>query len=323
MKEIITKPSDPNASKEVIRVMEYLAEISGKRIITGQHTQTKEQPEISKIFEITGKIPALCGFELLSYSPNINYEQSEDECLIEVRENEGTLETAMQWAKEKRGLITFTWHWFSPVGGCGKSFYTKNTDFNPEKALEEGSTENQALISDMDYMAGLLKPFKDNHIPILWRPFHESEGKWFWWGSQSYKTAANLYRLMFERFSNHHGLNNLIWVWNSPISEGYPGDDVVDVISRDDYLPKRTQTDYKEQYDELIKITPAKKIAALGEVGNIPNIEILKTSKVPFSWYMTWSKEFCLSEEWNSFEQLAKTYNSEYAITLDILPKLY
>ena len=323
MKDIITKLCDPKASDEVISVINYLAKVSGNRILTGQHTQTKEQAEIKKIFEITGKTPALCGFELLAYSPNINYEESDEECLTEVRENEGTIETAMQWAKEKKGLITFTWHWFSPLGGKGKSFYTKNTDFDTNRAIIESTAENKALISDMDHMAELLKPFRDNHIPILWRPFHESEGKWFWWGSESYKISAQLYRIMYDRFSRVHALNNLIWVWNSPIPSGYPGDDVVDIISRDDYLPKRTQTDYKKQYDELIKITPTKKLAALGEVGNIPNIEMLQESKVPFCWYMTWSKEFCLTEEWNTYEQLSKMYQSKNAITLESLPELY
>ena len=86
-------------------------------------------------------------------------------------------------------------------------------------------------------MAGLLRPFSDEHIPILWRPFHEAEGSWFWWGREGAEPCKKLYRLMFERFTERHRLDNLIWVQNSPKIENYPGDDVVDIISRDLYPP--------------------------------------------------------------------------------------
>ena len=323
MENTAIRPANPNASKEAAAVLEYLYGISGKGIITGQHTQTMEQPELDRILEVTGKLPALCGFELLAYSPNIDYVNSDEECLREVRENEGTLEKALEWADKRRGLITFTWHWFSPVGGCGKSFYTERTDFDPEKALEAGTPENIALLSDMDHMAGLLKTFRDRRIPILWRPFHESEGKWFWWGSKSHKTAAALYRLMFDRYTKLHGLDNLVWVWNSPVPEGYPGDDMVDVISRDVYLPGHVHTDYSKEYQELARVTGVGKPAALAEVGCLPDVEMLAATRVPWCWYMTWSKGFCLSEEWNTCEQLRKTYHSDYAVTLDKLPVLY
>src|SRR5690625_2700018 len=99
------QPCNPNASKEVIHVLNYLHKISGKGIITGQHTKTKAQDELTYIQKVTGKLPGLCGFELLAYSPNINYENSDEACLKEVRENKGTLEEAWAWA-EKKGLIT-------------------------------------------------------------------------------------------------------------------------------------------------------------------------------------------------------------------------
>jgi mannan endo-1,4-beta-mannosidase len=248
----ITTPVNPNASKEVIRVMEYLGEISGKGVITGQHTLTTDQPELKHIQKITGKLPALCGFELLGYSPNIDFQNSDQVCLKEVNENIGTLENAMDWALNQKGLLTFTWHWFSPIGGCHKSFYSEHTDFDPEKALIEGTPENTALLSDMDFIAEKLKAFRDKNIPILWRPFHESEGKWFWWGSKTFEVSKQLFRLMYDRYTNCHNLNNLIWVWNSPEPSGYPGDDVVDIITRDLYPPKHSHTDLKDKYDELI-----------------------------------------------------------------------
>ena len=122
--------------------------------------------------------------------------------------------------------------------------------------------------------------------------------------------------MMFEYYVNEKHLDHLIWVWNSPAPEGYPGDEYCDVISRDVYLEKGARTDYAKEYEELRKITDAPKVAALGEVGMIPDMQIWKESKVPWAYYMTWSKEFCMTEEYNKKEVVRNMYSSEYAVTL-------
>lgn len=316
-------PCNPNATEEVRAVMKYLSDISGKGIITGQHTQTTVQKELHYIESVTGKLPALCGFELLAYSPNINKEKATEACLLEVEENKNTLDNAWDWALNKRGLVTFTWHWFSPFGGWDKAFYAENTTFDASQAVIEGTPEYKALLSDMDVMAEILKAFGDKKIPILWRPFHESEGTWFWWGHKGPKVAKQLYRIMYERYTHYHKLNHLIWVWNSPLAEGYVGDDVTDVISIDLYPPKHQHSDLQPEYEELVQITPNKKLVALGEIGVIPSLAQLSATKIPWLWYMTWSNEYGASEEWNTKEELYNAYHHDYAITLDKLPDLY
>ena len=113
--------ADPKATKETVELWHYLHAVAGKQIITGQHTQTIPCEEIDYIRQVTGKEPKLRGFELLAYSPNINYEDASPECIQEVEENKGTVETALQWARKQReagngGILTFTFHWFSPLG---------------------------------------------------------------------------------------------------------------------------------------------------------------------------------------------------------------
>lgn len=317
------KPCNPNASEEVKSVLKYLSDISGKGIITGQHTQTMVQKELRYIEEVTGKLPALVGFELLAYSPNINYSDAGEDCLVEVEENKNTIDMAWDWALNKRGLVTFTWHWFSPLGGRDKSFYTEHTEYDAAKAVQEGTPEYHALISDMDAMAELLKPFAEKRIPILWRPFHEADGTWFWWGSKGPEVARQLYLIMFERYTKVHQLNNLIWIWNSPVVEGYVGDDVTDVISQDFYPEKHNHTDLRNEFEKLVSITPTTKIVAIGEIGVIPSVTMLSESHVPWAWYMTWSKDFGSTDLWNSKEELQMMYGHYYAITLDKLPQLY
>ena len=322
MSDKIFIPVNPDAQDCVRNVLKYLSDITYKQIVTGQHTQTMVQEELEYIEKVTGKQPALLGFELLSYSPNINYFDTDEECMIEVQRNYGTLKKAWEWA-EKKGLITFTWHWFSPLGGRSKSFFTENTDFDAEKAVSEGTLENIALLSDIDTMAGILRPFCEKHIPILWRPFHEGEGKWFWWGAKGLGPLKKLWRIMYDRFTNVHKLNNLIWVWNSPEPECYPGDDVVDIISRDIYGPEHEHTSQAQMYNDLLGITSQKKIVLIGETGTLPSAADIVKEGIGWASYMTWSNEFCLSEKYSTKDVLKEMYNSPYAVTKDRLPELY
>lgn len=320
MANVITTPTNPHALPCVHHMMEYLGELSGKGILTGQHTKTRGMEELHHIENITGKQPALLGFELLSYSPNINYLDTDEECMTEVSNNYGTLRQAWEWAA-KKGVITFCWHWFSPLGGRAKAFYAKETDFDASRAVIAGTPENKALLSDMDMMAGLLRPFCDAGIPILWRPFHEGDGNWFWWGAKGAETVKALWRIMYDRYTNVHHLNNLIWVWNAPAPECYPGDDTVDIISRDMY-PKEHLA-HTDALKELQSITPAKKIALIGEIGAIPSVEALAEEKAAWVSYMTWCEVFALTEEFTDNATLRAMYNHPWAITKDRLPVLY
>ena len=309
-------PVNKNATESAKKLLSYLCDTAGKALITGQHTQTNPMEEIEYIRDITGSEPKLRGFELLAYSPNINYEDASEECLTEVYENRGTLDTALKWAREKDGILTFSFHWYSPMYGRDKSFYAKNTEFDASRILIQGTPEREAFFRDMDVMAGYLKPFLEEDIPILWRPFHESDGDWFWWGAKGPEVARELYKLMYDHYTNVHHLDNLLWVWNCRLREGYPGDEYVDVISVDIYLDKYRPTDYKEEYEALIRETTDKKVAALAEVGYIPDIGMLAESKIPWAYYMAWSKEFCIGEQYNSIDSLKAMYASEYSVKL-------
>ena len=192
------KTANKNATKATEKLLNFLEETAGRKIITGQHTQTNPMEEIDYIREVTGKEPLLRGFELLSYSPNINYEDAAEDCLTEVYENLGTVETALEWAKNTNGIVTLTFHWFSPLGGRDKSFYAKNTDFDAEMILKENTPEREAFYRDMDVIAEELRKFQEADVPVLWRPFHEAYGDWFWWGAKGPVVASKLYCMMFE-----------------------------------------------------------------------------------------------------------------------------
>ncbi|MDD6036615.1 MAG: glycosyl hydrolase [Lachnospiraceae bacterium] len=89
---------------------------------------------------------------------------------------------------------------------------------------------------------------------------------------------------MYDYYTRVHKINNLLWVWNCRLREGYPGDEYVDVISVDIYLP---------------------------------DVKMLEESHTPWAYYMAWSKEFCIGEQYNSVESLKAMYASDYAIVAE------
>ena len=133
--------------------------------------------------------------------------------------------------------MTFQWHWFSPSGGSLKTstFYTSNTNFDVSRAVQSGTAEYNAVIIDIDAIATQLKRLKSAGVPVLFRPLHEAGGKWFWWGAKGSDACKKLYYIMRDRIINHHGIDNLLWVWSTPEADWYPGNQHVDILGYDSY----------------------------------------------------------------------------------------
>lgn len=300
-------------------LMEYFKAIWGKKIVIGQHTKDREMQSYRQIQTLTGKSPALLGMELLSYSGNLKAGLEERDSAKEIAVNSGTVDTVIEHLKSDGGILTCTWHWFSPIGGRGKSFYSDFTDFDTNKAVTEGTAEYAAVIRDIDLIAEQLKKFQSENIPILWRPLHEAEGAWFWWGKDGADACKKLYRIMFERMVGYHKLKNLIWVWNSISPEWYPGNDVVDIISVDRYVEQRIPGAFAVEYEQECRLNEAvgaSKPIALGEFGCAPIAEALDMG-MKWLYGMSWNGIDYMD---NSYEYLQKLYNSPMCITLDKLP---
>ncbi|CAM3555252.1 glycosyl hydrolase [Paenibacillus lupini] len=304
---------NPNATVETKALMNYLVNHYGKNILSGQ--QTLEDAQWIK--DQTGKYPAIVSTDMMDYSPS--------------RVEHGTASTevdkAIQWAKEG-GIVSFVWHWNAPKGLYdipGKEwwsgFYTDATSFNVQYALEHPESEDyQLILRDIDAIAVQLKRLQDEHIPVLWRPLHEAEGGWFWWGAKGPEPTKQLYRLMYDRLTNYHHLNNLIWLWNSENPEWYPGDDVVDIASVDIYNQAGNYGPNIAKYDSLVNLVQDKKLVALPENGPIPDPEQLQAYSAHWLYFSTWTGDFIRNGQYNSLDHIQKVFNSEYVITRDELP---
>lgn len=308
--------SNKNATKECIELMNMFSCIYGKGILSGQHCNKATATDFEHIKIITGKTPAILGFDLLSYSLNTEIEDRDFECIDEIINNRGSVDKALEIAKDSDVIITFCWHWFSPINGRNKSFYTKNTTFNLRRALIKGTEENIALIKDLDAIANELKKFNENNIPVLWRPLHEASGGWFWWGASGPEVCIKLYRLMYNRYVNYHKLNNLIWVWNTYEKDWYPGDDVVDIMANDYYSPIGNHDPLLNEYIKTAETTNGLKPAAIGENGPIPDPELICKCNAKWLWFMTWNN-FSGYKIWNTDEELRQFYSNPYVINME------
>lgn len=313
-------PSNPDASPEVRKLLHYLSAIYGKHILTGQHTNAARAPEFEYLRRVTGKYPALVGFDLLSYSHATNTRNATPEAVAEIEGNRGSVEKAIEWHKERGGIVTLCWHWFAPTGGEDKSFYAKHTDFDLRRGVEPGTAEHEALMRDLDAIAEQLARLRDAGVPVLWRPLHEADGGWFWWGAKGPGPYKKLYRLMYDRYTNHFKLNNLIWIWNAPNPDWYPGDDVVDLVGDDIYEPGGNHGPLASAFEHAVSLTGGRKAVALTENGPIPDPDLLVQHGAAWLWYMPWWGDWCEDENVTSKDMLRRIYDHPYTLTLDDLP---
>ena len=311
--------NNPAASPQARQVMRYLRSIHGKGVLTGQQTMTPVGEDVQYIERHTGELPAVRGFDLLGYSSATARPEMTALAVAEVANNLGSVEAAIRWWKERRGLVTFCWHWHSPLHGRDKAFYTNETAFDLDVALQPGTPEHVGVLKDMDIIAGELKRLRDEGVPVLWRPLHEAEGGWFWWGYKGPEAFKKLYRWMHERFTGQHGLNNLIWVWNAPAPGWYPGDDVVDLNAIDLYAAGNNYGPLTAGYDQTLALGGGCKPVALGENGPVPDMEELARSRTPWLWFLTWGR-MGMDPKQTSVEHLKGVYAHPYAVTSRKLP---
>ena len=310
------RPVTPNASDEAVRLLDYLHSISGKRTLTGQHcvplAGSTCLPSMQK--QTRRYYPAVFGQDFGFSEPGtwdgINYRQQIVDDAIR-RHHEGF-------------IITLMWHAVRPVEEepvvFEESIQGRLTDEQWQDLITPGTEINERWQSQVDVIAFFLKQLKAAGVPVLWRPYHEMNGDWFWWGK---KTGDNgyrkLYRMMFDRLVTMHRLTNLIWVFNGnevrdgidPYEMYFPGHDVVDVLATDVYRGGFAQHDY----DQLVALAGDKPIA-LGEVGPIPTVEQLR-AQPRWTWFMSWSQPASL---WREGVTFMDTFQSEEALTHDELP---
>lgn len=295
------KLATPNPSLEAQAVFRFLKDITGEKILSGQMAVPWGIDELKYIQDVTGKMPAIRGIDL-----------------IHEKDNEKEIQNAIAWWKAG-GIPTIMWHWGAP--SVGEGYENSKVAINTGQCFIKGTPENIAFEKELETKADHLEILKNNHVPVLWRPFHEFNGDWFWWSKEGPEMFKKLWIYMFDYFVKERKLDNLIWVLcyaDTPDINWYPGDEYVDIVGADTY---KDGTDPKlKMYEQIVEITGSPFLpVALHECGEIPDPEKCLKTGAMWTWWMLWHTTFLSNSD---TKYLNYVYNHEQVITLDELPDL-
>jgi len=281
------KPVTPHASPEAVALLNYIHSLSGRHTLTGQHnypnTGDRSTREAARVW---GKTPAVFGQDFGFAAPGDKDATTARPAII--------AEVKKQYAQG--ALITLCWHAVRPTDDEPVTFHDsvqgKLTDAQWNELITPGTPLNQRWCQQVDAVAGYLEELRDAHIPVLWRPYHEMNGDWFWWGGRhGERGTIALYRQLFDRLVNYHHLNNLIWIWSvdrpstprRQFADFFPGREYFDIAALDVY-----HSDFSPRYyHDLMKLADGKPVA-LAEVGPPPTLAVLEQQPA-WTWWMLWA----------------------------------
>ena len=273
-------PSDKLATKETVNLYKNLKKLLNKGVMFGHQDDLaygvnwKYVAGKSDVQDVVGDYPAVYGWELGNIEHQLPYNL--DSVPFE------KMRSFIEQGFERGGIATVSWHADNPLNGESAWDTT-----HAVQSILPGGTRHELYNIWLDRVANFLKNLRSNKgttIPILFRPFHEFTGNWFWW-CQNTCTPDEfklLFRYTVDYLRNEKGLHNLLIAYNTAgdfktkqeFLERYPGDDVVDLVSFDSYQNGDPQKDnsFVSGLDQRLGIlehvaTERNKIPALAETG--------------------------------------------------------
>ena len=257
----------------------------------------------SDVYAVTGRYPAVYGMDLggieMGWSHNLDKNDFDNMRASAVAHH------------ERGGIVTFSWHPRNPF--TGGDAWDVSSDQVVASVLPGGEKHELFmgwLKNAADFMESI-KTAEGEQIPLIWRPWHEHTGSWFWWGQRLCTTEQYkaLWQMTYDYMVNERGMTNLVWSYSpgagelssaEVYGERYPGDEIVDMVGFDCYHsgPKER---YMASMKNALDISTAfaaehGKILAVTETGH----ETLKDPKwwtevlypavkdYPVSYVLTW-----------------------------------
>lgn len=270
-------PIDKNATQETKALYANLKEFAKTKVLYGHQDDLAygyswwDEPGRSDVKESTGSYPAVYGWEIGDLRQD-----------VEVTLDSVNFESIKSWiqeAYERGGVNTISWHMNHPVTD-GDSW-----DTTPGVAsILPGGAEHEKFNKWLDKFAAYVKDIKSENgelIPIIFRPYHEHTGSWFWWGDDqtSVEDYVALWRYTVEYLRDKKNVHNLLYAYSpnggsqfEKYMEKYPGDDYVDILALDDYGSFMNQQNNTEKLsNDLAQIVEwaeeKNKVAAFAETG--------------------------------------------------------
>jgi len=305
------EPVNAHATPEARALLAYLDSISGQATITGQHNFPNDASRWTDLaYDLTAKYPGLFGQDFgFSAGDDKDSVLSRPAMIEEVKRQ-----------YRNGAVIALTWHTVRPTEDEPVTFRDsvqgQLTNYEWHELLTPGTLLYNRWCGQVDVIAGYLRQLRDAHVPVLFRPYHEVNGNWFWWGGRPNKDgSAALYRQIYDRFVNVHHLDNLVWVWNvnspsgnaGPIADYYPGPQFADVVTMDIYGEFK-----QEYYDSMVALADGKPIA-LAEVGALPSLDVLERQP-RWTYFMVWSGLLSSS---SSLDRINAVYHAQRMLNRD------
>lgn len=266
------KLTDSDATAAVRSLYVYLQEVGKNNLLFGHQTDNsesivKKDNIVSDTYHTVGAYPAITGFEMGNIVMDMDYY---------VR--------LVQQAYKNNSVATVCDHMPNFSSEATGSTWS---DMTPTYAhIMPGGKDHEKFLQRLDQMAEFALSCVDENgelIPIIYRPFHENSGMWFWWGvsNTSKDEFVNLWRYTVEYLRDEKGVHNLLFAYspNGHFSSEdnylsrYPGDDYVDIIGFDIYHDNPSyESKWMQQTLKDAQITSGiaskkGKVAAITEVG--------------------------------------------------------
>ena len=223
------EPANPKANAQARAILDYFHGLSArpeKRVLSGQFSNFGNGANLrimEQIHEKTGHWPALIGVDYADFGRGSLTCQVPNRVAIEY------------W--DQGGLVSVMAHMYNPANPKGGGLRDPGVDLGD--LLKPDSETHTRWMQELDLMAAGLKELQDAGVVVLWRPFHEMNGGWFWWGAKDPDTFIKVWRHMFDYFTQTKGLENLLWVYGPNHGQNtaryYAGDRYVDMVGLDAY----------------------------------------------------------------------------------------
>ena len=296
----------PTRTTETLALLSNLKTSSERGIMYGHHDDTvygigwEGDEGRSDIQSVCGDYPAVISFDLGKI------ELGGDESLDKVSFDKIRQEAVKQY--ERGGMVSMSWHAYNPKTG-GNAW--DNSDSTVVKAVLPDGECHEMFLGWIDRVADFLNSLKTDDgikVPVLFRPWHEHTGNWFWWGERlcSPEEYKALWRMTVERLESK-GVDNALYAYSTGVEPNdtaqylakYPGDDLIDLIGFDAY--QYDPESFSQWLDKLLAITDSvgkshDKIVALTETGyeGVPDPEwwtvslLPKLQNYPLAYVLTW-----------------------------------
>ncbi|MGA8086616.1 MAG: glycosyl hydrolase [Terracidiphilus sp.] len=170
---------NPNATPEARELLRQIDQISGHYTLTGQNNFPNHLSRWSdRIYDLTGKFPTIFG-------QDFGFSGGDDKDSVEGRPS--MIQEAIRQYRNG-AVIALTWHAVRPTDDEPATFRDSVqghlTDFEWNELLTPGTNIYNRWVEQVDVIAGYLQQLQAAGVPVLFRPYHEMNGNWFWWGGR-------------------------------------------------------------------------------------------------------------------------------------------